>query len=62
MLSVRVSDSSGTRQAMTLVRFDKEWKARAALEEGVHGFAVHNWFFVGVVSSGIRHQIEAALL
>lgn len=62
MFSIRVSDASGSSQTMTLVQFDKDWQAAAVAEEGVHGFVVHNWYVVGVVSSQIRSQIEAALL
>ncbi len=62
MFSVRVSDASGSTQSMTLVQFDKDWKAKAVGDEGVNGFVIKNWFFVGTVSQNIRSQIEAALL
>lgn len=62
MFSIRVSDATGSSQTMTLVQFDKDWQAAAVADEGVHGFVIHNWYVVGVVSAQIRSQIEAALL
>lgn len=62
MFSIRVSDESGSTQSMTLIQFDKDWKANAVGEEGVNGFAIKNWFFVGVISQNIRNQIHEALL
>ena len=62
IFSVRVSDASGNSQSMTLVEFDKDWKAVSAIEEGVPGFVVRNWLFVGVVTSEqIHSQIVTAL-
>jgi hypothetical protein len=62
MFSIRVTDGSGSSQSMTLVQFDKDWKASAVGDEGVPGFAIQNWYFVGTVSQNIRNQIQAALL
>ena len=63
IISVRVSDAEGHSQKMALVGFDRDWKADHAKEEGVPGFVVRNWFFVGKVTSPeIVSQIEGALL
>ena len=62
VFSVRVSDAAGQSQSMTLVQFDKDWKATHAKNEGIPGFVVRNWFFVGIVNQQMQTQIEAALL
>ena len=63
IFSVRVSDPEGHSQTMTLVGFDRDWKADHAKDEGVPGFVVRNWFFVGVVTAPqIQSRIEAALM
>ena len=62
MFSARVSNAAGHNQVMTLIQFDKDWKAAAVGEEGVVGFAVRNWYFVGGTDRELRTQIEGALL
>jgi hypothetical protein len=58
-----VADAAGHSQKMTLVGFDRDWKADHAKQEGVPGFVVRNWFFVGVVTAPqIQSQIEGALM
>ena len=62
IFAVQISDAAGNSQTMTLVGFDQDWKAQHAKQEGVPGFVVRNWFFVGVVTAPqIQSQIEAAL-
>jgi hypothetical protein len=63
VFSVHVSDAAGQGKSITLVQFDRDWKAAAVGDEGVPGFAVRNWFFVGAgINQQLRTQIEAALL
>jgi hypothetical protein len=63
VFSVHVSDAEGHRQTMTFVGFERDWQAEHAKDEGVPGFVVHNWFFVGpVLVPQIQSQIEDALL
>ena len=63
VFSVRVTDAAGNTQTMTLVGFDRDWKAERARDEGVPGFVVRNWFFAGTVTAPeIMSQIEGALL
>jgi hypothetical protein len=63
VLSVRISDAEGHSQTLTLVGFAHDWQADHAKDEGVPGFVVRNWFFVGVVKvPDIQARIEGALL
>lgn len=62
VLSVRISDADGRSQTLTLVGFERDWQAEHAKDEGVPGFVLRNWFFVGVVTAPqIQAQIEGAL-
>jgi hypothetical protein len=63
ILSVRVSDAAGQTQTLTLVGFERDWQAEHAKDEGVPGFVVRNWLFVGVVTApDIQARIEGTLL
>ena len=62
ILSVRVSDADGHGQSMALVQFDKDWKAQHAKDEGIPGFVVRNWLFVGNINQQLIDQIKVALL
>ena len=61
VLPVKVSDSNGNSQKMTIIWFDKAFMAESAKYEGVPGFVVGNIFFAGIPNPQIEAQIEAAL-
>jgi hypothetical protein len=63
VLSVNISDAEGHSQTLTLVGFEHDWQADHAKDEGVPGFVVRNWLFVGVVTApDIQARIEGTLL
>lgn len=60
-IALRVSDGQGNSESMTFVEFSS-WKAAAALDEKpVNGFAVRNWFVLGIVSSYFVDKITNAV-
>jgi hypothetical protein len=60
MFSARVSDGHGNTEPMTFIEFSSEADARAA-SESQSGFALRNWFVLGIVSNHMKHHIEGAI-
>jgi hypothetical protein len=60
-LALRVSDGAGNSESMTFVEFSS-WKTAAAMDaKPVNGFAVRNWFVLGIVSNYFVEKITAAV-
>lgn len=60
VFSLKLTDGD-QHQEVTLLGFDAEWKAEGVAPDGVPGFAVGKWFFVGEIGQSFREKIEAAL-
>jgi hypothetical protein len=58
---LRLSDGRGNSEAMTFVELGS-WKAAAEMDaKPVNGFAVRNWFVLGIVSNYFVDRITDAL-
>ena len=60
MFSARISDAHGNTEPMTFVELNNEEDATEAATYQ-NGFAVGNWFVVGIVSNHMKHHVEGAL-
>lgn len=60
VFSLKLSDGD-QHQEVTVLGFDAEWKADGVAPDGVPGFAVGKWFFVGEIGQSFRSKIETAL-
>jgi len=60
VFSLKLTDD-GQHQEVTVLGFDAEWKADGVAPDGVPGFAVGKWFFVGEIGQNFRSKIETAL-
>ena len=61
VFSLKLTSPAGTHQEVTLLGFDQEWKAEGVAPDGVPGFNVGTWFFVGQISEEFHDAIVAAL-
>lgn len=61
VFSLKLTDEAGSHQEVTVLGFDAEWKADGVAPDGVPGFAVGTWFFVGQIGQSFRSKIEAAM-
>lgn len=60
-LVLRLRDSQGNSEAMTFVEFGS-WKAAATVDaKPINGFAVRNWFVLGIVSERFADLVRGAL-
>jgi hypothetical protein len=58
---IRVSDGRGNATPMTFVEFSS-WKRAAEMEKKpVNGFAVGNWFVLGIVDNYFKEQVTRAI-
>jgi hypothetical protein len=61
VLCLRLSDGQGNAETMTFVEFGS-WKTAAHVDaEPINGFAVRNWFVLGIVSEYFAASVAEAL-